>query len=223
MWRFVRRILKLAGLALLIAAMAIAGINGLVVWSTTSRVHRQLDQVPARTCALVLGASPILADGSRNAHFRNRVAAARDLFRAGRVQHILCSGDANGNYNEPGSMRRELVASGIPDAAILADEAGFRTLDSVIRARKVFHETSVVIVTDEFHAYRAVYSARHHGLDAVAFCSADIDWRWSSRTRLREYLARIAMFLDLYVLHTEPATLSREREDMRRARSELAR
>jgi SanA protein len=84
------------------------------------------------------------------------------------------------------------------------DYAGFRTLDSVVRAKKVFGQSQVTIVTDDFHAARSVFLARHEGLDAVAFCSAKVSTRFSARTRVREVGARVKAALDVYVLNTKP-------------------
>ncbi len=90
--------------------------------------------------ALVLGTSKRTRQGWPNAHFTRRIAAAAALYHAGRVRRLIVSGDAHNSRgsNEPADMRAALRELGVPDAAITEDPAGFRTLDSVVRAREVF-------------------------------------------------------------------------------------
>ena len=159
--------------------------------------------------ALILGTSKFSGpQRAANPHFDHRVAAAAELYRAGKVKALLLSGD-NGTrgYDEPADMRAALLALGVPAAAMTLDDAGFRTLDSVVRARQVFGQRSLTIVTDRFHSYRAIFLARHQGVDAVAFPSQEVDLRWSLKSRVREYLADVRACLDLYVLRTRPRFL----------------
>jgi vancomycin permeability regulator SanA len=132
------------------------------------------------------------------------VAAA--LFRTGKVKHLLVSGDNHiKSYDEATDMRDALLAAGVPPSAITCDYAGFRTLDSVMRAQSVFGLTNFAIVTEEFHCPRAVWIARRHKLDVVAFAAPDVPLAsWSVRVKAREYLARVLCAADLYVLHRKP-------------------
>lgn len=107
-------------------------------------------------------------------------------------------------YDEPTDMRDALVTSGVPEIAITRDYAGFRTLDSVIRAREVFGLTQYTIITEEFHCPRALWIARQHGLDAVALAAPELSARWSLRVKVREQLARAWCAVDLYLLHRDP-------------------
>jgi SanA protein len=124
--------------------------------------------------------------------------AAAALYHAGKVQHLLVSGD-NGHrsYNEPMDMRAALMAAGVDSNHITLDFAGFRTLDSVVRALKVFGQAEFVVISQRFHNERAVYIAREHGIRAVAFNARDVDVRRGLRTRIREKFARTKVFLDL--------------------------
>jgi SanA protein len=128
------------------------------------------------------------------------------LYHAGKVKHLLVSGDNHiKSYDEPTDMRDALVAAGVPTKAITCDYAGFRTLDSVVRAKSVFGLTNFMIVTEEFHCPRAVWIARRHGLEAVAFAAPDVPLAsWSVRVKAREYLARVLCAADLYVLNRNP-------------------
>ena len=171
-----------------------------------NRIFRSLDAVPAREVAVVLGTSKTTRAGQPNLHFQHRMEAAAALYRAGKVKHLLVSGDNHiKTYDEPTDMRDALVAAGVPARAITCDYAGFRTLDSVMRAQLVFGLTNFLVVTEEFHCPRAVWIARRHQLDAVAFAAPDVPLAsWSIRARAREALARVWCAADLYVLNRKP-------------------
>ena len=104
-------------------------------------------------------------------------------------------------------MRDALLEHGVPASALTLDYAGFRTLDSFARAKKVFGVDRLTIVTDDFHLPRAILLARHFGLDAVGYSSEAVPLKWSMKTRLREIVARGKALLDLYLLRTEPRFL----------------
>jgi SanA protein len=136
------------------------------------------------------------------------MAAAAELYRAGKVRHLLLSGDnRTADYDEPTTMRDALVKLGVPERAMTLDYAGFRTLDSFARAKAVFGVDRLTLVTDDFHCPRAVLLARHFGIDAVAYQSKPVRWQWSKKTRLREVGAQLKALLDLYVLRTKPRFL----------------
>ena len=111
-----------------------------------------------------------MSDGRSNSFFVRRIAAAAELYRAGRVQFLLLSGyDSRPDYDEPSEMRRALIDAGVPASRLVLDYAGFRTLDSVVLRQDVFGLRQVIIVSQHFHNERAVYLARAHGLEAFAF------------------------------------------------------
>ncbi len=197
-------------LALFAIGLAVATVAS--VWvvhrSSRQRVFDDPATVPVNDVGLVLGTSPLTAKGERNPHFDNRMAAAAELYHAGKVRHLLLTGD-NGTrgYDEPADMQAALAKLGVPPQAMTLDDAGFRTLDSVMRARRVFGQTRLTVITDRFHVYRAVFLARHQGIDAIAFPSRDVDVRSSLKTRVRECGADLKACLDLWVLHTRPRFL----------------
>ena len=169
------------------------------------RVFSKVEEVPARDVGLVLGTSRWLSSGYENPFFAGRITAAAELYRAGKVRHLLLSGDNRHVSNdEPTDMRRALAEHGIPESATTLDYAGFRTLDSFARAKAVFTVDRLTLVTDDFHAPRAVLLARHFGIDAQAFCSKPVPAKWSMKTRSREIGARCKALLDLYLLRTRP-------------------
>ena len=195
------------GLAL--AIFSVLTLNEWIVRSTRAAVFTDMNALPQNDVALVLGTGKLLrGSGAINPHFHKRVAAAAELYHAGKVKHLLLSGDNHvASYDEPTDMAEALLALNVPPSAMTLDYAGFRTLDSVVRAKKVFGQSQLTIVTDDFHAARSVFLARHEGLDAVAFCSAKVSTRFSARTRVREVGARVKAALDVYVLNTRPRFL----------------
>jgi SanA protein len=208
----VRRI-SLALLAL--AALAVAGAAGPWAWIETSsqpHIYRSLDALPRAKAGLVLGASRLVRNYVANPFFQNRIEAAAALYRAGKVEYLIVSGSQagggrpRGGYDEPADMRAALIAAGVPAARIYRDYAGFRTLDSVVRAKEIFGQERVIVVSQPFHLARALFLARGRGLGDDGFAAGDVPLRFGVRTYLREVAARIAAVLDL-LLGVEPRYL----------------
>jgi SanA protein len=205
------RLKQVRRLAIALAILIIAGIlaiGGADRWcqnAAQGKIFRSTEAIPTKAVALVLGTGKLTARGNPNLHFTQRIEAAAALFKSGKVRHLIVSGDNSvKHYDEPTDMREALVATGVPTNAITCDYAGFRTLDSVVRAKTVFGLTNFTIVTEEFHCPRAVWIAQRHGLNVVAFAAPDLSLRWSARVKIREALARTLGALDLYVLNREP-------------------
>ena len=190
-------ILSLALLTLLIALVLLA--NWYTQRQTAPYLYHNAAQIPAHKAALLLGTSPTLADGRTNLYFTLRIQAAAELYRAGKVRYIIVSGDnrKHGN-NEPEAMKAALIAQGIPAECIIPDYAGIRTLDSVLRARNIFGQSSYIIVSQAFHNERAVYIARAHGIAAIGYNAPNVKiYAGGFKTRVRELGARVKMYLDL--------------------------
>ncbi len=199
------------GLRILLASaaplLALLACDWTIRLSARPHLHDSLADVPFNRVGLVLGTSDRARGGGSNLFFRHRIAAAAALYHAGKVEHLLVSGD-NGtlNYNEPWRMRRALIAAGVDSARITLDFAGFRTLDSVVRAREVFGLSGFTVISQRFHNERAVFLARRKGIDAIGFNAADPPAWWGIRTWLRERLARVKVFIDL-LTGTQPRFL----------------
>jgi SanA protein len=173
--------------------------------STEKFIYTDLTKIPANRVGMLLGTSRHLNNGQNNPFFYNRIKAAAALYFSGKIRYILVSGDNRFySYNEPREMRRELMRAGIPDTCIVMDFAGFRTLDSVVRAKKVFGLNNITIISQEFHNERAIYIARYYNMDAVAYNAIDPSGNLGMQVQLREYLARAKMIIDLHVLRLGP-------------------
>ncbi len=168
-------------------------------------MYNKVSNVPAYKAGLVLGTSRFLDNGTENLFFTYRINAAVELYKAGKVQYLIVSGDnSQKNYNEAEDMHRALMEKGVPDSAIVNDYAGLRTLDSILRCKDIFGQSAFIIVSQPFHNERALYIARHHGIHAVAYNAYDIQGRYGYRTKVREVLARVKLMLDIHLLHTKP-------------------
>jgi SanA protein len=193
------------GLLVVLGLGGTFGVNEIVSRVSAPYLYSSVNDVPINDVALVLGTSKNASSGGPNLFFTTRMDAAAELYQAGKVKYLLVSGD-NGeeDYNEPSDMRDALVARGVPKANIYLDYAGFRTLDSVLRAREVFGQNRFTVVSQAFHNERAVLIARHYGIEAVGFNAADVGGAAGARVNAREVLARVQVMLDLYVLNTQP-------------------
>ena len=171
-------------------------------------VFDDIGAVEHRRVGLVPGCSKLTHDGRMNLYFQYRIAAAAELFKAGKVDYLLVSGDNHRHgYDEPSDMRDSLIAAGVPADRIECDYAGFRTLDSVVRAKEVFGQSQIIIISQRFHVERAIYIAAHRGVDAVGFVARDVTAGYSGKTKLREQLARVKTVLDVRLLRTQPRFL----------------
>lgn len=175
-------------------------------YSSTPQIYDDISKIPPKRAALVLGTSKYIKSGKKNYFYTYRIRAAVALYKSGKVKAIVVSGD-NGSryYDETTAMQKDLIAAGVPKRYIALDYAGFRTLDSIVRAGAIFDLKDYIIVSQRFHLERAIYIAKAKGQKAIGFTAKELPNTTAFyRMRLREYLARIKAFLDLYILHTEP-------------------
>ncbi len=176
--------------------------------STASSIYTSVDEIPENNVGLLLGTVRYLHSGRENYYFRYRIRAAADLYGKGKIKHIIVSGDNHiKSYNEPEDMQAALIEAGIPPDKITLDYAGFRTLDSVVRCKKVFLQEKFTVISQEFHNQRALFIARKMGIDAVAYNAEDVGKAYGRKTMAREYLAKVKAVIDLYILGKQPRFL----------------
>jgi len=154
---------------LLFAALAF-GSNYYIVQSTKSQIVKDIGKLPEKKVAIVLGAAKLLNNQVRNPYFYNRINAAAELYHARKATHFLVTGDNHSqDYNESEDMKFALMELGVPDSCITMDFAGFRTFDSMVRAKKLFGVTDCIIVSQEFHLQSALFIVISIDIDAVGF------------------------------------------------------
>ncbi|MGB5820637.1 MAG: ElyC/SanA/YdcF family protein [Saonia sp.] len=178
--------------------------NFTIAKSVEGKTFERIDTIKKNRVGIVLGTSKRLTDGNPNPYYTFRINAALKLFRAKKIEFVLVSGD-NGTayYNEPKTIKKDLIAGGIPEEKIFLDYAGFRTLDSMVRAREIFGQDSVTVISQKFHNERAIYLAEKKGLSAIGFNATDISGKQGLKVHFREYFARVKVFIDL-LLNTQP-------------------
>ncbi len=185
-----------------------AGLTLYANWQVSrcgKAVYRDPAEIPAREYGLLLGTVKMLGS-YQNLFYTYRIKAAAELYHAGKVRKIIVSGDnSRKGYDEPSDMRQSLMDSGIPAENILCDYAGFRTLDSVVRAENVFGVKEYTVISQGFHCERAIFLARTYGHDAVGYAAKDPQLnRKRVKVYIREAFARLLAWLDVNILMRKP-------------------
>ncbi|MGB3642399.1 MAG: ElyC/SanA/YdcF family protein [Rivularia sp. (in: cyanobacteria)] len=206
---FLQHCRLLSGMLLLSAAVTTLALNLYVKTQYNSRRYNNPNQIPPQRVAIVLGAgiyndqpSPMLAD---------RISAAVQLYKLGRVKKLLMSGDnSSEDYDEVTVMQRYAVKLGVPQKDITLDRAGFKTYQSCYRAKEIFGVKQAVIITQNFHLPRAVYLCNQLGVDAVGLGTPD----WESYRRdtvmrytFREYISTIKALWQVHITRPQPTYL----------------
>jgi SanA protein len=198
--------IKARGMRLILFALFVMGGAALAVTLLAWRAERRLDRmaeawsfsdvakVPAADVALVLGTAPIGPEGGPNRYFVYRLDAAAALWRAGKAKYFITSGSGQ----EPAAMRAGLIERGVLAEVIYRDPAGYRTWDSVLRARDVYGQKRIVIVSQRFHLDRALFLAREAGIEAWGLEARDVDTPYSVFTELRRYPSALRAYYDVW-------------------------
>jgi len=183
-------------------------------------LYDEVTSIPHRPAGLVFGCSEKLGERD-NLYFKYRIEAAAKLWHAGKVDFLIVSGDnREKNYNEPVAMRKALVKAGVPFDKIVCDYAGLRTLDSVVRAKKVFGLQEVTFISQKFQNERAAYIAQAHGMHVLGYNAQDVEGYAARKTEDREVLARVKMWLDINITNKQPRHLG-DPEDVPNKKEEV--
>ena len=195
-----------------LACILLAVIDHHISASTDGLIYDRVERIPPKKAALVLGTAKY-AHGRENRFYNNRLDAAAVLFKNGKAKAIVVSGDnSREDYDEPTQMKNDLIKRGIPSEYITLDYAGFRTLDSIVRAKEVFDLDDYIIISQKFHCERALYIAQAKGQKAIAFQAEEVSGFFGLKVRLRETAARCKAFLDINLLNTNPRFLGKKEQ-----------
>jgi SanA protein len=205
-----KKLIWISGVLAVIVIILVILAGRTISKSSEAYVFDNLKQVPHQKVGLLLGTGKFLNSGQPNRYFTYRIEAALALYKAMKIDYIVISGDnSQKDYNEPEDMKNELVRMGVPAEKIFLDYAGFRTFDSVVRIDKIFGQQSFTVISQEFHNQRAVYIANRLGLHAIAYNARDVDRYNGFKTKLREKLARVKVFID-FIIGTNPKYLGEQ-------------
>ncbi len=208
--RFRRRIRTTLFILIILPLLTVSACYFIIERAANGKTFYTTEKIPNNKVGLVLGTSNRLIEGGSNPYYVNRIDATVSLYKAGKIQYVLVSGDnATPYYNEPETFKKDLVDAGIPEDRIYLDYAGFRTLDSMVRAKEVFGLDSVTVISQKFHNERAIYLAEKKGLAAIGFNARDITGNRAIKVQSREILARVKVFIDL-LLNTQPRFFGEE-------------
>ncbi|WP_158554709.1 SanA/YdcF family protein [Methylovirgula sp. 4M-Z18] len=200
-----RKLLVFGLAAVLVCLGLIVGAWAYIAGTTDSRITASVDAVEPAEAGLVLGTARLIHGRFLNPFFSSRIAAATDLYASGKVKYLIVSGNREdsgpyaGIYDEAADMKDALVMAGVPAEKIYRDDAGFRTLDSVLRAKSVFGQDKVVVVSQRFHLERALFLAEAHGLNFQGFAAKDPTQMPLQHVTLREAFARPWAVLDVLI------------------------
>lgn len=192
MAKLVKSAIRLFIFVLILGVCLVFGIDFYVRYSTQNRIisPEDVSSVSDADCLLVLGAG-IRTDGSPSPMLQDRLNTGIELYQNGAAPKLLMSGDhGRKKYNEVQTMKDIALDQGVPSEDVFMDHAGFSTYDSLYRARDVFQARKVIIVTQKYHLYRALYIARSLGLDAWGVSADTRRYRGQSQRDFREILAR---------------------------------
>ena len=205
--KLVKKALIWLPLLSLVLALSLFVIDRWISFQTQDQIYTDTSDVPTFNVAVVLGTSKYLGK-VLNEYYSNRIDAAIQLHHEEKVANFLLSGDnAHRSYNEPWTMKRDLLKSGVAEENIFLDYAGFRTLDSVVRAKEIFDTDNFLIITQQFHCERALFIANSHKINAKCFAVPGPSNHSGMKVRLREVFARAKAVLDLYITHAKPKFL----------------
>ena len=191
------------GVVAIVCLVLMLVCNQIVVNNAKGKVFSEIDSIKYNKVGLLLGTTPQARfDRITNYFFIYRIDATEQLYKTGKIEQILISGDEDSldGINEPECMRDSLVARGVPEDAIILDGKGYRTISSVVNANKVYGLKSFTIISQEFHNERAIYQAEHLGLDIENIQAYNAEMPKSRRaflTTIREYFARVKLFIDV--------------------------
>jgi SanA protein len=204
-WKLIKFFSRIILSLIALGAMLLLIPRLITALHAVTRIYSVKD-APSRRAAVVFGAG-LLRDGTPTPVLRDRVAVAADLYFAGKVEKILMSGDNRFlDYNEPGAMRAYALQLGVPEEAIVLDYAGRRTYDTCYRARAIFGLQEAILVTQNFHLPRALYTCQKLGIDAVGV-SADrrvYQRRAFAYWNLRELFATLTALWEIHIARPLP-------------------
>lgn len=194
--KLIKRLLLILLSVFLTAALAVIIINAAVTLSVKSSIVtlEEASEMTEVDCILVLGCF-VRPDGSPSHMLEDRIKMGIELYKNGSSQKLLMSGDhGRAEYNEVGKMKECAIEAGIPSYDIFMDHAGFSTYESLYRAKEIFGVSKIIIVTQEYHLYRALYIARSLGIEAYGVSSDYRTYGGQTMRDIREIAARVKDF-----------------------------
>lgn len=206
-----KKLFKLIFTLIFLIALCIYIPNKIIVNTAKQKTFTNAELIPKNKVGIVLGTPKFVSNGLVNLFYTYRLEAAATLYKEQKVDFILASGDNLTSDDELFIFKQDLIKLGIPEEKIFLDYAGFRTLDSMVRAKEVFGQESITIISQKFHNERAIYLAEKFDIKAVGFNAKDVSEQYGRYTTVREYLARTKAVFDI-IIGKEPKFLGKKIE-----------
>ncbi|WBL26822.1 SanA/YdcF family protein [Zunongwangia sp. HGR-M22] len=202
--RLIKKSILYTVIIIVLGILITLGLEAYIKQDTSSRIYTEIRNVPNTKTAIVLGAS-VYSSGKLSPILKDRVDSTIDLFKNQKVNQILISGDhGSDDYNEVDAIANYLINHGIPKNNLILDHAGFNTYDSMYRASKVFQIEDAIVVTQDFHLPRAMFIAKHLGLDYYGYQAKERAFRIETKIMKREKLANFKALFEV-VFKTTPS------------------
>ena len=191
-----KKILIALLVAVLLIGLCVLGVNIFVKSNVSDKIVTVEKAKDLNAdCIIVLGAG-LRPDGKPTWMLEDRIKVGDELYKNHAAPKIIMSGDhGRESYDEVNAMKKYAKSEGVPSKDIFMDHAGFETYDTMYRARDVFGAKKVIIVTQKYHLYRAMYAAKKLGLDAYGVSATKRKYDNKQWMRdMREWLARVKIF-----------------------------
>ncbi len=173
-------------------------ISNILVDKCSKYTYNDINEITENKVGLLLGTAKSLTSGYENLYYTYRINATVQLYKNNKIEYILISGDnSRSDYDEPSDMKNDLIKRGIPENKIYLDYAGFRTLDSIIRAKEIFGQNQITIISQQFHNERSIFIAKNKGIKAIGFNAKNVPIKYGIKVIIREKLARVKVVLDI--------------------------
>ncbi|MEY5047284.1 MAG: hypothetical protein RLZZ175_643 [Bacteroidota bacterium] len=205
--KYLKSISITIGICLIVLLITLFAANYFIKSSATDLTFDKIENIPDNQVGLLLGTSKTLSNGYSNYYFKYRIDATVDLFKNNKIKYLIISGDnSSKEYDEPTDMKNELIKNGIDSTKIYLDYAGFRTFDSVVRAKEIFGQNNLLIISQKFHNERAIYITHKLKMKAIGFNAKDVSKYFGIKTVIREYFARVKVIID-FIIGVDPKFL----------------
>lgn len=203
----VKKIVTIGLLVILFVLIVLVSILWYVKSSTDQLIYsyKDIEELESRPAAIVFGAAVNPATLLPSDILQDRIITAVDLYNKGKVEKIIMSGDNRvENYNEPIVMKRFGEILSVEEEDLIMDFAGRRTYDTCYRAKEIFGIDKAILVTQEYHLYRALYTCRALGIDVIGVSASRQEYKDQAYYNLREIPAILLAFLDVHIIKPEP-------------------
>lgn len=201
----IKKIIKIGLLVVFIGIVLLAGLISFIRMSVEGDIYEDLNDVPQAQVAIVLGAAVNPNTRQPSQILADRLYTAVELYKMGKVDKLLMSGDNRvTHYNEPVVMQQYALLKGVPEEDIVLDYAGRRTYDTCYRAKDIFKVEKAIMVTQQYHLYRTLYTCRELGVESYGVSSDRNRYSGQNFYNFREIAAIIKAFLDVKILHPTP-------------------